>query len=314
MRLQAVFKNRIFLGMLAWGIFHLRLALLLWLLPRFGPPILEHLGLPNVLAAEPIPEVVRFHFNPITADVAESSRVEEAPDTPIQGRFNSIARDEVVDGADTPVPASDVTGPDNSIDGTGAERDVAGDPFGRDDATPEVPAPANAEAATLGDGRPLTPGARERLPASAQEMMTGQRPRLERPGIGERVSADFEKRGAREFGGLSFSTYAWEFEPYWHHMRRKLYAAWYPPAAWMTYGIVSDGWTLVRAVIRKDGTLAEASVVDESGHESLHRAAYAAMVGAAPFRELPPDFPDDSLIVHVRFEYTGVRPAQEDTP
>lgn len=313
MRLQAVFKNRIFLGMLAWAMFHARLALLLWLLPRFGPPVLESLGLPNVLAAEPAPEVVRFRFSPITADVAEESRVDEAPDTPIQGRFDSIARDEVVDGADTPVPASDVTGPDNSIDGTGAEEEVAGDPFGQDDATPEASAAARA-AEALSDGPALSPGAQERLPNSAQEMLTGQRPRLERPGFGERVSADFEERGAREFGGLSFSTYAWEFEPYWHHMRRKLYGAWYPPAAWMTYGIVSDGWTLVRAVIGKDGRLGDVSIVDQSGHESLHRAAFAAMVGAAPFRDLPSDFPDDSLVVHVRFEYTGVRPAQEDTP
>jgi len=39
------------------------------------------------------------------------------------------------------------------------------------------------------------------------------------------------------------------------------------------------------------------------GHQSLHQASLAAMVGAAPFRPLPPGFPDDELVVTVRFIY-----------
>jgi hypothetical protein len=35
----------------------------------------------------------------------------------------------------------------------------------------------------------------------------------------------------------------------------------------------------------------------------LHPASFAAMQGAAPFRPLPADFPDDSLVVTVRFMY-----------
>jgi hypothetical protein len=304
-------KSRVFLGMLAWLTFHVRLLLLLWLVPRFAPPILETLGLPQ-WTAEPTPEVVRFRFSTMTADVAESSRVEEAPDTPIQGRFNSEARDEIVDDLDTPVPAGAPTGPDNSIAGTGAEVERAGNAQGEDPpqaAEPTPPPPALADAAGL-----MTPGARERLPTSVQEMLTGERQKPQRPGFGERVSADFEQRGARQFGAFAFSTYAWDFEPYWHHMRRKLYGAWHPPAAWLTYGIVSDGWSVVRAVIETDGRLSEATVVETFGHESLHRASHAAMQGAAPFRALPRDFPDEKLVVFVRFEYGGVRPNREHAP
>ena len=126
---------------------------------------------PGVPAAEPAPEVVRFRFSPITADVAQESRVEEAPDTPIQGRFNSIARDEVVDDADTPVPASDITGPDNSIDGTGAEHEVAGDPLGTESATPEALAAASA-AEVLTDGPALSPGARAAMFVAAGLLLT----------------------------------------------------------------------------------------------------------------------------------------------
>lgn len=310
MQLQAAMKSRVFVGVLAWLTFHVRLLLLLWLVPRFAPPVLETLGIAQ-RASEPIPEVVRFRFSTLTADVSESSRVDEPPDTPIQGRFNSVAHDEVVDDLDTPAPASEHIGPDNSIAGTGAEQEIAGDGRGEEAlvAEPPMPPPALAGAAAA-----LTPGARESLPTSAQEMLTGERPRPQRPGFGERVAADFEKRGARQFGSFAFSTYAWEFEPYWHHMRRKLYGAWHPPAAWLTYGIVSDGWTVVRAVIEKDGRLSEAEVVKTSGHESLHRASYAAMQGAAPFRALPADFPDERLVVFVRFEYGGVRPSREHAP
>ncbi len=221
-----------------------------------------------------------------------------------------MAADEVIDDADTPVPATDGTGPDNSIDGTGAEEELAGDSRGADADAMATPLP-ESQPTNLSPEGSITPGARERLPTSAQEMLTGQRPKAERPGFGERVSAAFEERGARNFGTFSFSTYAWEFEPYWHHMRRKLYRAWHPPAAWLTYGIISDGWTVVRAVIEKDGQLSNAEIVQTSGHESLHLASRAAMVGAAPFRALPADFPEEKLVVHVRFEYGGIRPDRE---
>ena len=311
MQLQAAMKNRVLLGMLAWLTFHVRLALLIWLIPRFAPPILETLGLPQAPKRNPAADVVRFRFSPLTADVAASSQVEEAPETPLQGRFNSEARDEVLDDRDTPVPASAVTGPDNSIAGTGAEHESAGDPKAAEGPA-EAPEPKPVTPALA--GTELTAGLRESLPASVQEMLTGQRTPPKSPGFGERVSADFAERGARKFGSFAFSTYAWEFEPYWHHMRRKLYGAWHPPAAWLTYGIVSDGWTVVRAVIEKDGRLSDAAVVETSGHESLHRASHAAMVGAAPFRALPSDFPDEKLVVFVRFEYGGVRPNREQAP
>ncbi len=323
MQLQAVMRNRVFLGMLAWATFHVRLALLVWLIPRVAPPVLETLGLPQA-ERDPFADVVRFRFSPLTADVAEASRVDTPPDPPIQGRFNSEARDEVVDDRDTPVPATDVTGPDNSIAGTGADEASPGDP-GAAEATavtdaregaPEPVAAASMSAAppSLEAGRELSASMRERLPASAQEMLTGQRARPQSPGHGERVSPEFEERGARTFGAFSFSTDAWEFEPYWHHMRRKLYGAWHPPAAWLTYGIVSDGWTVVRAIIDKDGRLTEATIVETFGHESLHNASRAAMVGAAPFKALPSDFPDEKLIVYVRFEYGGGRPNPEQAP
>ena len=127
------------------------------------------------------------------------------------------------------------------------------------------------------------------------------------------LAATFLVQGALEFGEYAFSTKAWDYEPYWVQMRRKLYAAWNPPAAYRMYGIIDGGWTVVRAVIERDGTLSGAEILATQGHESLHRASLAAMEGAAPFRALPADFPEDKLVVTVRFVYLspGARPPAE---
>ena len=46
-----------------------------------------------------------------------------------------------------------------------------------------------------------------------------------------------------------------------------------------------------------------ATILETEGHESLHRASLAAMEGGAPFRPLPQGFPDENLVVTVRFVY-----------
>jgi hypothetical protein len=47
-----------------------------------------------------------------------------------------------------------------------------------------------------------------------------------------------------------------------------------------SYGIIQGGWTLVRAVIDRQGHLRSARIVGENGHASLHPASFAAMQGA----------------------------------
>jgi hypothetical protein len=86
-------------------------------------------------------------------------------------------------------------------------------------------------------------------------------------------------------------------------MRERLYANWHPPSAYKDYGIIRGGWTVVRAVLDRQGRLLDARILGENGHMSLHPASLAAMLGAAPFRPLPRGFPDDSLVVTVRFIY-----------
>jgi len=248
--------------------------------------------------------MVEFHFAQDTADVSEASRTDQKQNTPLLGRFQSRAMDRVRDDKNTPFPAGGMVMAENSIPGTAAE-----EPSGAPGKAGDV---GQAESSSPPSADGLRP-ALDALPSSVGRMLTGRREplRAAAPGLGARTtSAD---AGALEFGDYSFSTTAWDYEPYWVQMRRKLYAAWNPPAAYRMYGIIDGGWTVVRAVIERDGRLSSAEIIATQGHESLHRASLAAMEGAAPFRALPADFPEDKLVVTVRFVYLspGARPPDE---
>ena len=263
-------------------------------------PVVERMLSPLAGHARPPLPMVEFHFAQDTADVSEASRTAQKQNTPLLGRFQSRAMDRVRDEKNTPFPAGGMVTAENSIPGTAAE-EPGGAPGKAGDVGQAEKAPPSA------DG--LRP-ALDALPSSVERMLTGRRAALRAaaPGLGaRRTTAD---AGALEFGDYSFSTTAWDYEPYWVQMRRKLYAAWNPPAAYRMYGIIDGGWTVVRAVIERDGRLSSAEILSTQGHESLHRASLAAMEGAAPFRALPADFPEDQLVVTVRFVYLspGARP------
>ena len=251
--------------------------------------------------------VVTFRMSDIVADVAAASRVDAPPPTEILGRHNSRAADRVPGDEDTPVPAGGEVGLDNSIPGSGAAEESAGAPGDGAASTPPSTAPPSDAPSEEG----LRPGLRDALPTSTDQLLSGRREPSTRPGYGARRSSDFDAAGALAFGEYAFSTRAWDYEPYWVHMRAKLYGAWIAPAAYQ-YGIIPGGWTLVRVTVHKDGSISDAQVLQTDGHESLHRASLAAMEGAAPFRPLPADFPDETLVVTVRFVYLppGAAPAR----
>ncbi len=276
-----------------WGLgFSVLLHILLLLL---GVTLLPVLARRWASAEPPLPpQVLTFKFKDNTADVDEASRVQQAPPTPLQGKFASQARDREPGPNDTPIPAGGVTGPENSL-AKGAPSQNA--------AVASAPPPTDADIAP--PNRDAARAVVRDAVRSETAMLTG---RQDPPG---RVSGTTPQprtqengaNGALQFGDFSFSTTAWEFEPYWTYMRSRLYANWYPPAAYRDYGIINGGWTVVRTVLDRQGRILNCKIIGQSGHTSLHPASFAAMQGAAPFRPLPPDFPDDSLVVTVRFMY-----------
>lgn len=279
---------------------HLLFLLLGWYAaPAIGTLLAPLQGHPAVRAETP---VVTFRMSDVVADVAAASRVDTPPPTPILGRHHSRAADLVPGNEDTPVPAGGDIGFDNSIAGSGAPEEVAAE-AGKGGAMAASPLPPTAAG--------LRPGLRDALPTSGGQLLSGRREQSARPGYGARRSGEFDAEGALAFGEYAFSTRAWDYEPYWVHMRAKLYAAWIAPVAYQ-YGIIPGGWTLVQVTVHKDGTIETPRVLQTEGHESLHRSSLAAMEGAAPFRPLPRDFPDETLVVTVRFVYLppGAGPAR----
>jgi hypothetical protein len=278
---------------LLWGVVLSILLHLLLLVAALTllPAIARRFAGPEPVISKP--EVLTFRFRDRTAEVDASSRVDKPPDTPLTGRIDSQARDRVRDSHDTPVPSGAIVSTENALPGRDAPSEGTSQ------------TPTGAADAAAGRQRPVDSGAGiADAIGSEVSMLTGKREEVaRRRGRGPRTDAEAGENGAMQFGDFSFSTRAWDYEPYWVYMRERLYANWHPPAAYEDYGIIRGGWTMVRAVLDRQGHLLNARIIGENGHESLHPASFAAMLGAAPFRPLPADFPEDSLVVTVRFIY-----------
>jgi len=290
---------------------HVLLVVLALLAPRY---MAAWLGAP---ATPEKPEVLSFTFAPPIADVDPTSRTTKPQETPLQGRFASEARDRIRDDRNTPYPLGGETSTENSVHRGGAAE--PGDAPSERESSPREALSAE-ELARMEGSRVADAVGPEvailtgRRPATRPERRAGGKG--SEPGPGMQSTADPANGGALEFGDFSFSTTAWEFEPYWFYMRSRLYANWHPPAAYKDYGLIPGGWTMVRAVLERSGALRHAEVIGQQGHASLHPSSYAAMLGASPFRALPKDFPEDSLVVVVRFIYQppGVRNSEPPTP
>ena len=56
--------------------------------------------------------------------------------------------------------------------------------------------------------------------------------------------------------------------------------------------------------------MTDMQVIETKGHDSLHRSSSNAIRGAAPFRKLPEDFPEETLDITFGFYY--IVPGTED--
>lgn len=115
---------------------------------------------------------------------------------------------------------------------------------------------------------------------------------------------DFKNEGSAmaSLGGISINTTAWDFAPYLLDLKHRVKQHWIPPLAFTALGAI-HGYTVVVFRIYPDGRMTGLQVQEEEGHGSLHRASLNAIKGAAPFRALPENFPEDYLEVRFGFYY-----------
>ncbi len=106
-------------------------------------------------------------------------------------------------------------------------------------------------------------------------------------------------------GIVSINTTAWKYAPWLQQFRRDFLRSWLAPVAYYM-GIV-DGWTLVELEVGRNGGLRRLDVLEKNGHESLHQCSADVFKALSPFRSLPVDFPEKSLILRIRLEYPPVR-------
>lgn len=135
-------------------------------------------------------------------------------------------------------------------------------------------------------------------------------PRRE-PSFADETQPDFYEPGSARasIGGIQLSTTEWDFAPYLLDLKRRIKQKWIPPMAFTTLGAI-HGYTWVRFRIYPDGRMEGAGIIETEGHDSLHRSSLNAVKGAAPFRELPKDFPDPFLEIEFGFYY--LLPGDED--
>jgi hypothetical protein len=118
------------------------------------------------------------------------------------------------------------------------------------------------------------------------------------------MNPDFksESSARASVGGISINTTAWDFAPYLLDLKQRIKQHWIPPLAFTALGAI-HGYTKINFRIYPDGRLEGLSVVETNGHESLHRSSLNAIKGAAPFRPLPKDFPEECLDITFGFYY-----------
>lgn len=115
-----------------------------------------------------------------------------------------------------------------------------------------------------------------------------------------------KKFSADEIGGISLSTYAWEWAPYIYALKRKLYQVWSPPVAYYYLGLIY-GHTVIQFSISRDGQLLWYKVLEQNGHESLQQTSVNAIVALFPFKALPTNFPENQLTITAKLIYPNPR-------
>ena len=118
----------------------------------------------------------------------------------------------------------------------------------------------------------------------------------EQPDFGDDGSASMT------IGNITLNTTAWDFAPYLLDLKRRIRQNWIPPMAFAQLGAI-HGYTWVNFRIYPNGKMQALSVVETEGHDSLERSSVNAIKGAAPFRPLPENFPEDYLEITFGFYY-----------
>jgi hypothetical protein len=156
------------------------------------------------------------------------------------------------------------------------------------------------------DGQPE--GRRETPRDPRDELLRNQGmaiPQLQRPdkGMQDIFQEEMYNPGGNSalFGDVSLNTLAWPYASWLQRFRRDFVRNWVAPYAYYL-GLI-HGWTLVELEIDHNGRMLRLDVLGEEGHKSLGQQSVASFKATAPFRPLPPNFPEPTLILRIKLIY-----------
>ncbi len=126
------------------------------------------------------------------------------------------------------------------------------------------------------------------------------------PTTGSNQRLQQQETSVEEVGGLTLSTYQWNWAPYVNAMRNKLMHVWYTPPAYNRLGLI-HGYTILNFAVTRNGEMRAMEVVRHEGHQSLKESSMAAIRGLFPLPPLPDDFPEKELQIQAKLIYPDLR-------
>lgn len=114
---------------------------------------------------------------------------------------------------------------------------------------------------------------------------------------------DNRSSSSETLGGVSLSTYDWDYAPYIFYMKKRIRDHLYPPQAFIQMGAIS-GQVMLRFTLRRDGTVRNLEFLKSEGHKSFIEPSLNAIRASDPFKPLPANFPEPELDLTWTFIFT----------
>ncbi|MBN1424577.1 hypothetical protein JXA88_08475 [Candidatus Fermentibacteria bacterium] len=149
-------------------------------------------------------------------------------------------------------------------------------------------------------------------PSSLDPRASAFQPQVPPRGLARRPGTDFyqvemhrPEGNAALPGSISLNTVAWAYAPWLSEFSRRLQRSWLAPVAY--YMGIIDGVTEIEMEVARDGALMRLVVLNAKGHDSLRETSVSVLEAIAPYRPLPDDFPEKSLILRITLVYPSLR-------
>ncbi|MCK5148839.1 hypothetical protein KAR48_18945 [bacterium] len=159
----------------------------------------------------------------------------------------------------------------------------------------ETSDPSNEDRQEPAEFGEVQPQEKQNSSSFKKSMLTGGASGLANPLMDQRKSKVEHK------GGVTLSTYAWEWAPYVRSMLNRLRNNNYPPPVYTRLG--QGGRVVYQYRIHRDGSIEGPGFIRNIGEKSLIETARRAIVLSAPFAALPENFPEPHLDIVITFEY-----------